>query len=58
MATSNEVRYLNPPAVETQKKKQMTERENKLRELLQRIELLPKSLQLAIQGELASLNND
>ncbi len=43
---------------ESQKKKQLAERENKLRDLLRRVELLPKSLQLAIQGELASLNND
>lgn len=43
---------------ESLKKKQLAERENKLRDLLRRVELLPKSLQLAIQGELASLNND
>ena len=43
---------------ESQQKQALAAREAKLRELLQRVELLPKSLQLAIQGELATLNND
>lgn len=38
--------------------KQIKEREEKLKSLLERVESLPKSLQISIQGELSTINND
>ena len=40
------------------KRKLQVEREQRLRNLLKRVEELPLSLQLSIQGELNSLAND